>query len=48
MCNTAISIIVRMTAWIDVLSKEESAEYEARAVSELGIECARWLANGER
>ena len=33
--------------WIDVLSKEESAEYEARAVSELGAECARWIANGE-
>ena len=33
--------------WVDVLSEEESAEYEARAVSELGAECARWLANGE-
>lgn len=34
--------------WADVLSKDESAEYEARASAELGPECARWLATGER
>jgi aryl sulfotransferase len=33
--------------WRDVLSADESAAYEARAVEELGAECARWLATGE-
>jgi aryl sulfotransferase len=33
--------------WKDVLSSEDVAEYEARAVSELGPECAHWLATGE-
>ena len=33
--------------WTDTLTPEESAEYEARAVSELGDECARWLATGQ-
>jgi aryl sulfotransferase len=33
--------------WADVLAPEEASEYEARAVAELGAECARWLANGE-
>lgn len=33
--------------WLDTLTKEESAEYEARAVSELGPECARWLLGGQ-
>jgi aryl sulfotransferase len=33
--------------WRDTLSAGESAEYEARAVEELGPECAHWLANGE-
>jgi aryl sulfotransferase len=33
--------------WRDVLTAEESAEYERRAVDELGPECARWLATGE-
>jgi aryl sulfotransferase len=32
--------------WTDTLSAAESAEYEA--VHELGAECARWLATGER
>ncbi|MGQ0529629.1 MAG: sulfotransferase domain-containing protein [Panacagrimonas sp.] len=32
--------------WADVLSAQDCAEYEARAVSELGPECARWLAQG--
>lgn len=32
--------------WRDTLSTAECAEYEARAVFELGEECARWLANG--
>ena len=29
------------------LSEEERREYEARAVAELGEECARWLATGK-
>jgi aryl sulfotransferase len=33
--------------WKDVLSSEDVAEYEARAVSELGSDCAHWLATGE-
>lgn len=33
--------------WADTLSADASAEYEARAVSELGPECARWLASGQ-
>ncbi len=33
--------------WADVLSPEENAEYEARALQELGPECARWLATGQ-
>lgn len=32
--------------WINTLTAAESAEYEARAISELGAECAQWLANG--
>ena len=34
--------------WRDVLTAGDVAEYEARAVRELGPECARWLATGER
>jgi aryl sulfotransferase len=34
--------------WADVLSDEESREYEERARTELGEECAHWLATGER
>jgi aryl sulfotransferase len=33
--------------WKDMLSDEEKAEYENRAVKELGPQCARWLATGE-
>ena len=33
--------------WKDILSPEDVAEYEARAVQELGTECAHWLATGE-
>ena len=33
--------------WRDTLTAEESAEYEAKALAELGPECARWLATGE-
>jgi len=33
--------------WADVLTAEESVEYEQIAVSQLGPECARWLATGE-
>ena len=33
--------------WSEVLTPEENAEYEARAVRELGPECAHWLATGE-
>jgi aryl sulfotransferase len=32
--------------WSEVLSPAEVAEYEARAVKELGPDCARWLATG--
>lgn len=32
--------------WQQVLSAAESAEYEARALAELGPECAQWLASG--
>jgi aryl sulfotransferase len=30
--------------WRDTLTPEDVAEYEARAIAELGPECARWLA----
>ena len=33
--------------WKETLTAAESAEYEARALSELGSECAHWLATGE-
>lgn len=33
--------------WRDVLSAAESAEYEDRAVAELGADCAHWLRTGE-
>jgi aryl sulfotransferase len=34
--------------WRDTLTAEQCADYDARAVEELGKECARWLATGER
>ena len=33
--------------WKETLTAAESAEYEARALAELGPECAHWLATGE-
>jgi aryl sulfotransferase len=30
----------------DTLTRDDCAAYEARAVKELGVECARWLATG--
>ncbi len=33
--------------WAETLTAEDVAEYEGRAVRELGPECARWLATGE-
>jgi aryl sulfotransferase len=33
--------------WSDTLTPEEVAEYEARSRTELGAECAHWLATGE-
>jgi aryl sulfotransferase len=33
--------------WRDVLTPEDVAEYEDRAVRELGAACAHWLATGE-
>jgi len=33
--------------WADVLTAEESAEYDKLAVNQLGPECAHWLATGE-
>ncbi|WP_297326111.1 sulfotransferase domain-containing protein [Nitrosomonas sp.] len=34
--------------WMDTLTAEDSAAYEARAAKELGAECARWLMTGQR
>ncbi|MBI1181105.1 MAG: sulfotransferase domain-containing protein [Alphaproteobacteria bacterium] len=34
--------------WRDVLTQDDVARYEARAVAELGEDCARWLAAGGR
>ncbi len=34
--------------WRDVLSTEEASAYESRALTELGADCARWLAEGGR
>jgi aryl sulfotransferase len=34
--------------WHDALNAQESAAYENRAASELGTDCARWLATGAR
>ena len=34
--------------WTDTLTAEESAEYEKRAIDELGPQCAEWLATGKR
>lgn len=33
--------------WKDTLTTQDIEEYEARALKELGPECARWLATGE-
>ena len=33
--------------WKETLSPAESAEYEGKALAELGSECAHWLATGE-
>jgi aryl sulfotransferase len=33
--------------WQSVLTAGDCAEYEARALAELGPDCARWLATGE-
>jgi aryl sulfotransferase len=33
--------------WRETLTAEESAAYEAKALAELGPECAHWLATGE-
>ena len=33
--------------WRDTLTADDSAEYEARAISELGKDCASWLVNGK-
>lgn len=32
--------------WRDVLTADDAARYEARALAELGPDCARWLAEG--
>lgn len=32
--------------WRDILTAEDCARYEARALAELGPDCARWLATG--
>ncbi len=33
--------------WRDVLTEEDNANYESRALEELGPECAQWLESGE-
>lgn len=33
--------------WMDTLTAEENAEYEAKAVEEFGADCAHWLRTGE-
>jgi aryl sulfotransferase len=33
--------------WADVLTEDEVAEYEAKAVGQLGADCAHWLATGK-
>jgi aryl sulfotransferase len=33
--------------WVDTLTPDDVAEYEERAVQELGPECARWLSTGK-
>ena len=33
--------------WRDELPADESAAYDAKAVAELGVDCAHWLATGE-
>ena len=33
--------------WTDTLTPDDVAEYEARALQELGPEAAHWLATGE-
>lgn len=33
--------------WTDTLTEEESRAYEAKAIAELGRECAEWLATGK-
>ena len=33
--------------WVDTLTPDDVAEYENRAVRELGPDCARWLETGE-
>ena len=33
--------------WRDLLTPEDNSAYEARALAELGTECAHWLARGE-
>ena len=32
--------------WRDLLTQADTDAYEARALKELGPDCARWLANG--
>ena len=34
--------------WRETLTAADCAEYETRAIAELGPECAAWLANGSR
>lgn len=34
--------------WRDALTPQDCADYEARALAELGPDCARWLATGDR
>ena len=33
--------------WRDVLTEQDNASYESRALEELGSDCAYWLSSGE-
>ena len=49
-CDTGAQVFINKGTngrWTDTLMPEDVAEYEARAVAELGPEAAHWLATGE-
>jgi hypothetical protein len=46
-CGLGKAAVSEKRHWSETLTPEEIAEYEARAVHELGPACAHWLATGE-